>query len=193
VRDSYTVSRLASIGVDNVVNTGCPTLWALTPEFRGQIPQEKSDTVVVTLTDYNRDPASDVFLLEAMTRCYERVWFWPQGFYDVEYLDELCDGPLRAKINMVPATLEAYDEFLENNQCDYVGTRLHGGIRALHHRRRALIISIDNRAREMGRDFCLKIVERGQLRDEVERLVRDKWRPDVRIDQRSIEEFKLQF
>ena len=66
------------------------------------------------------------------------------------------------------ATLSAFDEALSQNDVDYVGTRLHGGIRALQHGRRTLIVSIDNRAREKQRDFNIPAIERddiGQLED----------------------------
>lgn len=193
VRDSYTRAKLVGIGVKNVVNTGCPTLWSLTPEFCRQIPAEKSDTAVVTLTDYHRDLNADRFFLEKMVRLYPEVWFWPQGFYDLDYFHEVCSAELKARIRLVPSTLDAYDEFLANTQCDYVGTRLHGGIRALHHQRRALIISIDNRAREMGRDFRLNVIERSRLSSELESTVNQDMRADVRINQRNIDDFKSQF
>lgn len=32
VRDRYTERKLKSIGIENVVYTGCPTMWKLTPE-----------------------------------------------------------------------------------------------------------------------------------------------------------------
>ena len=58
-------------------------------------------------------------------------------------------------------TEAAYDRLLrEAPSLDYVGNRLHGGIRALQHGRRAIIVEIDNRAQEMGRDFNLPTVAR---------------------------------
>ena len=38
------------------------------------------------------------------------------------------------------------DALIQDTECDYIGTRLHGGIRALQHGRRSLILSVDNRA-----------------------------------------------
>ena len=49
---------------------------------------------------------------------------------------------------------------------EYCGTRLHGGIRALQHRRRAIILAIDNRAVELGSTTGLPVV----AADEVHRL-----------------------
>ena len=41
VRDSYTEEKMNQMGIHNVVNTGCPTIWKLTPEFCTTIPQKK--------------------------------------------------------------------------------------------------------------------------------------------------------
>jgi polysaccharide pyruvyl transferase WcaK-like protein len=45
-------------------------------------------------------------------------------------------------------------------QFDYVGTRLHAGVLCLEHRVRTLIVSIDNRAREIAADTGLPCVAR---------------------------------
>src|SRR5690625_2131922 len=42
VRDGYTEQKLKSIGIDNVINTGCATMWKLTPEHCASIPKSKS-------------------------------------------------------------------------------------------------------------------------------------------------------
>ena len=59
---------------------------------------------------------------------------------------------------------------LEAGDLDYVGLRLHGGIRAMQCGRRAIILEVDNRAREMGKDFALPTVERGAL-EEIDGLI----------------------
>ncbi len=68
VRDSYTETRLREIGVENVINTACPTMWSLMPEHCAEIPAEKGDDVVVTLTDYSRDAGQDRQLLDVLKR-----------------------------------------------------------------------------------------------------------------------------
>jgi polysaccharide pyruvyl transferase WcaK-like protein len=55
-------------------------------------------------------------------------------------------------------TLAAYDAVLQAGPVDFVGNRLHGGIRALQKGRRALILSLDNRAAEIARDTCLPVI-----------------------------------
>lgn len=78
VRDSYTKNKLESIGIKNVLNTGCPTLWKLTKEHCIDIPKEKAENVVCTLTDYNKDYDKDRQLLEILKKNYKKVYFWPQ-------------------------------------------------------------------------------------------------------------------
>ena len=61
---------------------------------------------------------------------------------------------------MVPSTLADYDTVLKQSDLDYVGTRLHAGIRALSKGHRSLIISIDNRAECISADTGLPILRR---------------------------------
>ena len=51
VRDSYTEQMLKKIGINNVLNTACPTMWNLSKEFCSEIPKEKASKVVTTLTN----------------------------------------------------------------------------------------------------------------------------------------------
>ena len=50
VRDSYTEQALKSIGIHNVVNTACPTMWSLTEEKCASIPTSKASTVVLPVS-----------------------------------------------------------------------------------------------------------------------------------------------
>jgi hypothetical protein len=63
----------------------------------------------------------------------------------------------------LPPNLRSYTAFLDNEDVDFIGTRLHGGIRAMQKGHRALIIGIDNRATEIGRDTNLPVVQRQDL------------------------------
>ena len=54
--DEYTKKKLESMGIRNVINTGCATLWQLTPDFCAGIPSHSASEAVTTLTDYRRDP-----------------------------------------------------------------------------------------------------------------------------------------
>ena len=39
VRDSYAESKLKELGIENVINTGCPTMWDLNKEHCSKIPK----------------------------------------------------------------------------------------------------------------------------------------------------------
>jgi hypothetical protein len=62
VRDEYTKNMLNSIGIFNVVNTTCPTLWGVTPASCEGIPTLKAKDVVTTLTFYKMDSVAIIQL-----------------------------------------------------------------------------------------------------------------------------------
>lgn len=189
VRDEYAKKKLEEMGITNVLNTGCATMWGFTPEYCDTIPRTKAANVVVTLTDYNQDPTRDEQMLSTLLRNYERVSLWLQGNGDRGYASSL---PSYAKCEIIPSTLEAFDAALDGDDTDYVGTRLHGGIRALQHGRRSLIIAIDNRSREMHKDFNIPVLERDEM-DGLESWVYGKSATDIRIPTNEINRFLSQF
>jgi len=46
---------------------------------------------------------------------------------------------------------------------DYVGSRLHGGIRALQFKKRTLVIGIDHRSAEIANDTGLPVLRRTEM------------------------------
>ena len=166
VRDEYTRCKLASIGIDSI-NTSCPTLWRITDKVVNQIPKEKKKAVLITLTDYNQNKERDTKLLDICLRNYETVYLFPQGTGDISYITEL--GYLN-RLQIISPRLSKYNEMLETGNVDYIGTRLHAGIRALQKSTRSFIIAIDNRAKEMSRDFGLPVLDEKEL-DKLETLI----------------------
>lgn len=159
VRDSYSKAKLQNLGFANVVNTGCPTLWELPAGVNERTPRAKARNVVTTLNTYMKDRGADAALLDLLQKKYERVFAWVQTYSDQDYLKELFPA-----IELIAPNLPSYDALLsDRTDLDYVGNRLHAGIRALQKGRRTIIIEIDNRAREMGRDFNLPTVRRDDL------------------------------
>ena len=112
VRDSYTLKKLVRIGIPNVINTGCPTLWKLTQEHCDKIPSKQGRVAVVTVTDYKRDYELDRALLNMVLEHYEQVFFWPQGFNDYQYFRELYEGN---RITVIDPDLDHYDELLSSD------------------------------------------------------------------------------
>ncbi|MGK6350748.1 polysaccharide pyruvyl transferase family protein [Parapedobacter sp. DT-150] len=187
VRDNYTLQKLNEIGIKNVVNTGCPTVWGLNEPHCSQINPQKRDIVVTTITDYLRDPDKDKQMLEILKRHYREVYVWIQGSKDQAYIESLT-----ADIRYVAPKLSAFDAFLEQQSCEYVGTRLHAGIRALQKKRKAIIIGIDNRAIEMRNDIGLNVLERQRM-DQLEAQLYDEMSIKLYLDTDAIARWKAQF
>lgn len=174
VRDNYTEKRLKDIGIESVVNTACPTMWNLTPEHCSLIPKKKAKSVVTALTFYRKDVEKDLQMLNILHRNYEKIYFWPQQIEDLEYLAVLN---LKFDVEILHSSLAAYDYFLLNNEADFVGSRLHGGIRALNFKKRTLIVGVDNRAIEINRDTNLPVINREDIV-----LLDEKINKDLNID-----------
>lgn len=190
VRDQYTLEKLRQAGFKNVINTGCLTTWALTPEFCQDIPRVKAKDVVTTITDYRRDPERDNEILAILSRNYGHVYLWLQGRHDEEYLQTLN---VPANLTTIPASLEAYEAVLQKGGVDYVGTRLHAGIHALNHKIRSIILAVDNRATEMGRDVNLPVIQRDDIGNKLEKMINEDFATEIRIKQENIDKFKAQF
>lgn len=192
VRDEYTKSKLATCGINNTLNTGCPTMWNLSEEHCDSIPEQKSAKVIYTLTDYARDIEADAYSIDTLLKNYEQVYIWIQGSRDLQYLQQLLNEKTHLKnsnIKLIPPSLKQYDAFLESNQADYVGTRLHGGIRALQHSKRTLIIGVDNRAKEKEKDFGLPVIYRENIQGLEEQINRHR-KTQIRLPVDQINEFK---
>lgn len=191
VRDSFTQNQLKSIGVTNVINTGCPTMWQLTPEHCSTISEGIGKRVVFTLTDYNQDLIADGNLITSLKQNYEEVVFWPQGSEDIYYFNKF-EEKIRANILILPPQLSALDEHLCLENTDYIGTRLHAGIRALQHKVRTLIIGIDNRAIEKSKDFNLPVLARKDI-DNINKKINEKCGIEINMPWENINAWKSQF
>jgi len=190
VRDSYTERMLREMGIENVVNTACPTMWRLTEAHCASIPVIKGQRVVTTFTDYMQDPQRDYRMLEILGENYGEVILWLQSAEDWTYLKQLN---VRTQIRVLPPSLKAFDRLLEDGMVDYVGTRLHGGIRALNKGRRSLIVGVDNRAIEIGRDTGLPVLPRAELETELEARVNASAPTCIRLPEENITRWKAQF
>lgn len=191
VRDSQTENMLKSIGITNVINTGCMTMWKLTKEHCENIPKEKAENVVFTLTDYNKDVERDQILINILTKNYIKIYFWPQGSEDLDYFKSLNNIN---NIEILGGNLLSYDALLEdlNLSLDFIGTRLHAGIRALQKSRRTIILGIDNRAEEKSKDFNLKVLSRINI-NQLENILKNNFSTEIKIKENNINRWKAQF
>ena len=108
----------------------------------------------------------------------------------MQYLRELG---FEDRVNIVPSDLKAYDEILKQPNLDYVGTRLHAGIRALSYGHRSLVIAIDNRARCIARDTGLNIVERSEIPRELADIIQADFKTELYLPWDNIDKWKMQF
>lgn len=188
VRDASAQKIVETCGRD-AVNTSCPTLW----KWRSAVPncpQHKAASACFTLTKHKPDLEADRALIRILRENYEKIWFWPQQPRDLEYLEGLGD---MSGIEIIAPNLAAYDAVLSKNDLDVIGTRLHGTIRALKHGRRMIVISIDNRASEIGTDTGLTVLDRGRLAEKLPGMIAAELETHLILDTAALDQFLQQF
>ena len=191
VRDEKAKRFLNDMGFNNVVNTACPTMWGLTKELQASISPNQASTVITSITDYAFDPVLDKRMLEVLRRCYDRVAIWIQGSHDLDWcLEKTID---LAEFDLIGPDVSELDSFLDSGNVDYIGTRLHAGIRALNHGVRSLIIAVDNRARQIAQDTNLPVIERNAVDDQLERWIRSPFHCEIKLPFEAINTWKSQF
>lgn len=187
-RDERSKNYMKYLGV-KAIDTGCVTMWMLTPEFCANIPQNKAKKVVMTVTATANHREEEQKVLNILLKNYEEVYFWPQCVGDYEYFMQFEEANF---VHILQASKDAYDKFLTENDTDYVGTRLHGGVYAMRHKRRAIIIAIDERARAINAKNNLNCVDLNQL-DELEPMINSSFATQVVMDFDAINRWKNQF
>jgi len=187
VRDETARGILESIGI-SAINTSCPTLWRYSAEMP-PIPSKSAPAVCFMLTQHKASE-NDCKLIQSLRKCYQKLYFWPQQLRDLGYLKQLTDI---SDIEIVTPQLEAYDNLLASTDVDVVGTRLHGSIRGLLHKRRSLAIVIDNRARDIGRETGLPTHSRDELGDQLVQRLSEGFRTELNLPVNSIVLFLAQF
>lgn len=186
VRDSYTENMLKSIGIENVINTGCPTLWRVDKQHCDQIPIKKGEDAIVMFTPRRKE--QDNFIMDVVQKNYNKIYFWTQTPGDYFYIKTKCERAI-----FIPPRLEDLEEFLQTHESiDYIGTRLHGGIKCIQYKKRAIIVAIDNRAIEMKKDFQLPVLLPEEV-DHLEEEIYKKAAMDICIHQDKIKLWTSQF
>ena len=168
VREEKAEKLLKEMGF-KCINTGCVTLWKLTPDFCKDIKRKKSESVVFTLTDYNKDTEKDKQMIEILRKSYTNI-------------DD---------INIVSPSIESYKKVLKKD-IDYVGTRLHAGIYAMRHRKRAIILSVDERMNSMKWSIKENCISRNDI-DELKQFIDSEIETKVNLDFELIKKWKEQF
>lgn len=190
VRDEDTKHALEKMGY-KAINTGCPTLWMLTPERCAMIPSQKAENAIISVSGYadQANPKQDQKMIDCVLKNYKKVYAWIQTIADKAYLDSLLRTD---KIECI-YSLEKYEDILKCGNIDYIGTRLHGGVYALQHFCRTIVVSIDRRAEGFHESNNLTIIKRNEIEEKLDGMINSDWKTEIRIDQEAIEKFIKQF
>ena len=192
VRDSYTKSKLESAGIYNVINTACPTMWPFMDMDYQSIPSQKAANALIMLTDYSKQPELDGKLLELIASKYEKVFIWPQGRGDQAYISSILSG-MSATTFMLEHSYDKFLSFLDSGIAfDYIGTRLHGGVKCLLAKKRSLILEIDNRAKEIAKDTNIPTCQREDI-SRIEHWIDSYSNVDIKLPIDAINQWKSQF
>lgn len=190
VRTEQAEESLKKLGF-KALNTGCLTLWNLSSDFCGEIHRKKGDVAVVSLTDYNRDPQSDKLLIDIVRKNYENVFFMPQGIYDRDYLLSIDAG---GGIVQLPPSIDSYERLLKSGKTiDYIGTRFHGGIFAMRHKARCIVVTLDERMAAMQSSIANNCLPRSKVKLDLEDKINSEFSTKVNVNFSAIKEWKAQF
>ena len=96
-------------------------------------------------------------------------------------------------MTLVQSDLQSFDAVLEQADLDYVGTRLHAGIRALNKGRRSLIVSIDNRAECIHADTGLPIICRKDISQKLGKRIEEEIHSEITMPKSNISQWMEQF
>ena len=166
VRDSSAMKIVEAAG-RCVLNGACPTIWTL-PRQQSFAPA-RPEHVIFSLTAYRADRDADARFLDWLKTRYTRFSFWPQQVEDIAYFDSFANRPDATRI---APNLAAFDRALADPAAlDVVGSRLHGGIHGLHAGRRSVILAVDNRAREIGAETQIPVLDRAEAPDRLDALL----------------------
>lgn len=194
VRDTYSKNKLRKLYFGKVINTCCPTVWNLNTEYVNKF-EDSYNKVLFTLTDYDRDNVKDSALIQIILASKQKeIFYFPQGSQDIEYLKSLNIYKNNvSKIQILDNTFDAFIKFVDNNEFNYIGTRLHGGIRCLQREMPTLIIGLDNRALEIQRDINLNVIKRGDI-IAIKNWIEGKFiPPSLKLPYANIKKWKDQF
>lgn len=192
VRDEESKELLSVIKGIDVINTGCPTLWNLTPKVCAKIPVNKMPNVILTVSGHPklRNQEKDQLLLEIIEKNYDKIYLWVQTSEDEKYYRILN----RKKEATMIYSFNEYQAICKNGKVDYVGTRLHGGIYAMQCGVRAIIVEIDHRAEGVREANNINTIKRNELSfDTLENMIYSTLRTEIHLREKEIKEWTSQF
>ncbi len=194
VRDQYTKEKVLGMNIRNVLNTTCPTTWTLDGRTVNRKMSNVKDCLFM-LTDYSSNAERDNELLKIILEYYSgTLYFFPQGALDIDYMNSLeLFKANKGRIKILERTIEAFNDCISRKDINFIGTRLHGGIKCLQNSIDSIIIAIDNRAMEISRDIHLPVVDRNDYSKLRQWLNGEKVFANINLPMGAINEWKEQF
>lgn len=190
VRDKRSKEYVENVLGLKAINTGCVTMWMLTPDFCKTIPTKKSDTALITLTARPEVNPNEQKMIDIVKKNYSNVYCWIQGDRDFDYFNKFNNIE---NVEIIPPTKEAYENILNTVDLDYIGTRLHGGVYAMRHKKRAIIIAIDERAKEINQCNNLNCIEQNEIEEKLEAMINSEFETKINMPFDEIARWKAQF
>lgn len=194
VRDTYSLTQLNNAGFSNILHTSCPTTWNLDTSFSNKFnPAYKK--VLLMLTNYDSDKIADNRLIETILETdANEIYFFPQSSLDTVYLQSLpAFQQNSSKFNLLNHNLSEYYSLISSTKLNYIGNRLHGGIKCLSYNHPSMIISMDNRASEMGKSSNLNVVGRNDFSLLQKWISNENVPAPITLPVDNIQEWKNQF
>lgn len=190
VRDSYTAAKMREMGIDNVINTSCPTLWDLDGYVNIKTSTHKK--CLTCFTDYRPDQEANNTLLEILLAYYpEGITIFPQGDHDIRDVKNLdIFKRNQGKIELLPHDISLFFKRVARKDADYIGTRLHAGAYCMANGLDSLILGVDNRSLEISKDINLPVVQRSDFQSLKRWLDRERIFDPVRLPLSNIKEWK---
>jgi len=163
-------------------------LWQLDGLKEAALPKPQNKAVLTALSVWRKDPELDKKFIGFLNDHYEEVYIYPQGRKDSAYIKELdVEG------TVLEYSYEAFESFFkEHPEAEYLGLRLHAGIRCLQRGMRSLIVEVDNRAREISKDTNLPTVKRDDF-EAMENWIANGSDYLIRLDRAAMDQFLNQF
>jgi polysaccharide pyruvyl transferase WcaK-like protein len=194
VRDNYSVIQLNEAGHNNVIHTSCPTTWSINASFENKFDHSYGK-ILLMLTNYDKKEIEDNKLLEMiLSTGAGEIYFFPQSSLDATYISTLpAFQKNKSKFRLLNHELREFYSLISSEKLNYIGNRLHGGIKCLAYDQPAMILSIDNRASEMGKSINLNVAERDNF-DLLQRWISNVYvPPPIILPVDNIEQWKNQF
>lgn len=194
VRDSYSATHLSKTGIKKIINTCCPSTWNLKPEFINSF-QRSLNTVLYTVNGFHNNPEIDHRTIELIFKSEQRdIFFFGQTMLDFNYFTNLdIYKKNKHKFKIMNYDYQELIQLLNTIKLNYIGARLHGGIRCLQQNNPTLILGLDNRAFEIKKDTMLNVIAREDI-NAIQEWIEGKYiPPSLRLPNSNISSWKNQF